>query len=253
MLWSRVMRRLVLLFAVLSLFAVYRAGAQTEPEAPREPEVLYNGYQFSFFGGGNLTYLNGYYNGLCPCEFVGDITDYNLFYGAAINIPLFSDASLYLRLSHNRSSSNWFTGRSDSLRSVPALGLVGSDLTFDYDVLSFDVLLRLFGRIDGERVYIGPSFGFVREKNIRITDTELRTGAVYLIEDDALALDHRMRMSFIIGAEYAFVPLKDLYVIPSFEIDYSFSKLENERSARPNFSMKPTFYRFFVTIAYQVF
>lgn len=244
--------RLIVLAALLFLCAP-RLAAQTEPEAPRDPVKLYNGYQFSVFGGGNLTYLNGDYAGLCPCEFVGDESSFNEFYGLSLNIPIHEDAALYLRLARNRTSTGWFTGRADSLRSVQDVGLVGSDLTFDYDVLSFDLLLRLYGRIDGERVYVGPSFGFVRDKHVRVTDTELSTGKIWLIEDDELDVEHSLRMSFIIGAEYGFVPLPNLFVIPAFEIDYSFAKIINDRPERPSFSIKPTFYRLYVTVAYQVF
>lgn len=244
--------RLVLLAALL--FAIVpRLAAQTEPEAPREPVKLYNGYQFSLFGGGNLTYLNGDYMGLCPCEFLGDETSLNEFYGVSLNIPVLEDAALYLRLSRNRTRTAWFTGRIDSLRSTPEVGLVGSDLTFDYDLLAFDLLLRLYGRIDGERVYIGPSFGFVRDKRVFITDTELLTGKAWLIEDDQLDVEHSLRVSFVIGAEYAFVPLPNLFVIPAFEIDYAFAKITNERFERPNFNIRPTFYRLYLTLAYQVF
>lgn len=244
----------IMLGAVLfALLATAGARAQTEPEAPVVPEKLYNGFQFSVFGGGNLLYINGEYNGLCPCEFVGDETSFNEFYGASINIPVFDDASIYLRLGRNHTSTDWFTGRIDSLRSIAAAGLVGSDLTFDYDLLHFDLLLRLFGRIDGERVYLGPSFGFVQRKHVRVIDTELRTGKRYLIEDVPLAVDHDLRVSFVIGAEYAFIPFRNVYVIPAFEVDYAFDKILQPRSERPNFSFRPTFYKFYVTLAYQLF
>jgi hypothetical protein len=245
--------RWIIVLAAIFFMGTPRLLAQTEPEAPREPVKLYNGYQFAVFGGGSLTYLNGDYFGLCPCDFVGDETGSNLFYGASINIPVFSDASIYLRLSRNESSTTWSTARADSLRSVQDVGFVSSDLTFDYDLLSLDVLLRLFGHIDGERVYLGPSFGFVRDKHIRVTDTELSTGKIWLIEDEQLDVEHSLRMSFVIGAEYAFVPFENLYVIPAIEIDYAFGKILNERIARPNFSLKPTFYRLYVTFAYQMF
>ena len=239
--------------ALLGLLATAGARAQTEPEAPVVPEKLYNGYQFSVFGGGNLVYINGQYNGLCPCEFVGDVTSFNEFYGASVNIPIFNDASIYLRFGRNHTSTDWFTGRTDSLRSIAATGLVGSDLTFDYDLLHFDLLLRLFGNIDGERVYLGPSFGFVQRKHIRVIDSELATGKRYLIEDAELAVDHDLRVSFVIGAEYAFIPFKNVYVIPAIEVDYAFDKILQPRGERPNFSMRPTFYKFYVTLAYQLF
>ncbi len=245
--------RWTFVLAAFLFLASSRLLAQTEPEAPTEPVKLYNGYQFAVFGGANLTYLNGDYYGLCPCEFLGDKTSTNLFYGASVNIPIFSDAAVYLRLSRNKTSTSWTTARIDSLRSIQDEGVVTSELTFDYDIVSFDFLLRLFGHIDGERVYIGPSFGFVRNKHVLVTDAEYKTGKVWLIEDDQIDVEHDLRMSFIIGAEYAFVPLKNLYVIPAIEIDYSFGKIINERTTRPTFSLKPTFYRMYVTLAYQMF
>ncbi|MDT8325354.1 MAG: hypothetical protein RRA94_14670 [Bacteroidota bacterium] len=133
------------------------------------------------------------------------------------------------------------------------VGIALSGMTIDYDLLQFDFLLRLFGHIDGERVYLGPSFGFVREKHVRITDTELASGAVRLIEDGPLDIEHDLRVSFVIGAEYAFVPLRNLYVIPSLEVDYAFDKLVRERAGTPNFQLRPTFYKFYVTVAYQMF
>ncbi|MBN1448417.1 MAG: hypothetical protein JXA28_10845 [Bacteroidetes bacterium] len=250
-----VRRRLLTVGVVIAgvVLLAASARAQTEPEAPRIPEKLYNGYQFSLFGGMNLLYVNGEYNGECPCEFLGDETSFNTFYGVSVNIPIFADASIYLRAGRNRTSTEWFTGRSDSLRSTAGIGLVGSTMTLDYDLMHVDLLLRLFGHIDGERVYLGPSFGFVREKKVRIYDSELATGRNYLIEDGDLQVDHDLRVSFVIGAEYAFIPLKNLYVIPAIEVDYAFSKILQDRSTRPNFSLRPTFYRFYVTVAYQLF
>jgi hypothetical protein len=227
--------------------------AQTEPEAPREAEKLYNGWQFAFFGGANLAYMNGEYNAGCPCEFLGDQSSFNSFYGVSLNIPLFEDASIYLRLGRNKTSTDWASGRNDTLWTTSDLGVILSDMTINYDLMQFDFLLRLFGHIDGERVYLGPSFGFVKEKHVRVTDTEIGSGAMRVIEDGPLDIEHDLRVSFVIGAEYAFVPLRNLYVIPAFEVDYSFDKLIQDRAGRPNFTLRPTFYKFYVTLAYQIF
>ncbi|MCB2203770.1 hypothetical protein KQI65_03410 [bacterium] len=240
-----------LLLAIL--IASGTAYAQTEPEAPREPEKLYNGWQFALLGGLNLGYINGEYHGDCNCDFYSDEYSANSYYGMSLNIPLFSDASIYLRLARNQSSTSWAVGRTDSLFSTAGTGTLINDLTFNYDLLQFDVLLRLFGRIDGERVYIGPSFGFVQKKRILLTESEVETGAVRLIEDGPIAVEHDLRMSFVIGAEYAFVPFRNIYVIPAIEVDYAFDKLLRDESTAPAFSWRPTFYRAYVTVAYQMF
>lgn len=252
---SRIRGRYVAVLALMLIFAGLPVllQAQTEPEAPVEPEKLYNGWQFSLYGGVNLAHIAGEYYGDCPCEFFNDETSFNTVYGTAINIPIFSDAALYLRLGRNETSTAWFNGRNDSLWSMGAEGVIGSDLTFEYNLTNFDVLLRLYGHIDGERVYIGPSFGFVERKHILLTDTELDTGVQRIIEDGDLQLDHDLRVSFVIGGEYAFIPFKNFYVIPAFEVDYSFEKLLNLRSENPSFSWRPTFYKLLVTFAYQVF
>ncbi len=239
--------------ALLLCMLTARALAQTEPEAPREPEKLTNGYQISFYAGGSMLYTNGYYNGLCPCEFLFDATSTNVVFGGSLNIPVFQDMSLYLRAGLNSTSTAWFTARTDSLLSTPATGYVGSDLTFDYDLLNLDVLIRLIGRMDGERVYIGPSFGVVRKKNVRIVDTEISSGLATVVEDAPLDVEHDLRVSLIIGAEYAFTPMRNLYVIPALEVDYPFGKILQERTERPNFSMRPTFYKLLLTISYQLF
>jgi len=247
--------RFAVVAALMLLFAAVPAGlqAQTEPEAPVQPEKLYNGWQFSLYGGVNLAHIAGEYYGDCPCDFFSDETSFNTVYGTAINIHIFSDAALYLRFGRNETSTSWFTGRTDSLWSITAEGIIGSDLTFEYNLTNFDVLLRLYGHIDGERVYLGPSFGFVERKHILLTDTEFDTGAQHVIENGDLQLEHDLRVSFVIGGEYAFIPFKNFYVIPAFEVDYSFEKLVNLRDENPSFSWRPTFYKLLVTFAYQVF
>jgi hypothetical protein len=60
-------------------------------------------------------------------------------------------------------------------------------------------------------------------------------------------------VSFVIGAEYAFIPFRNFYVIPAIEVDYSFSKIQQLRDENPSFSLRPTFYKVLVTFAYQMF
>ncbi len=245
-----ILRRLCL---VLSLaFTAASAVAQTEPEVPTEPEQLYNGYQLSFYGGGSLFYTNGEYNGLCDCKFAGDMTSTNLIFGASVNIPVLDDLAFYLRAGANNASSDWATARADSL-STGTTGYIVSDMIFDYNILHFDFLLRLIGNMDGERVYIGPSFGVVRRKHVLITDTELSTDMKRVVEDGPLDVDHDLRLSMVIGAEYAFVPAKNLYVVPALEVDYAFSKIIQDRGGRPNFMFRPTYYKFLLTVSYQLF
>jgi hypothetical protein len=241
-------------FVIVLLLAFCGAApllAQTEPEAPRPPEKLYNGWQFSVYGGGSLFYTNGEYNGLCNCNFVGDVTSINAIFGTSVNVPLHQDFALYLRAGINNASTMWSTARTDSLLSTGGSGYVLSDMTFDYHLLNLDVLFRLIGSMDGERVYIGPSFSVVGKKNVRITDTELSSGLTRVVEDGPLDVDHSLRVSMIIGAEYAFVPIKNLYVVPAVEVDYAFGKILQDRSARPNFVLRPTYYKLLVTVAYQ--
>ena len=238
---------LVLLFGLASV----KAAAQTEPEAPTEPVKLYNGYQFSFYGGGSLFYTSGEYNSVSKGDFVGDISSTNFMYGASLNIPVLEDLALYLRAGRNSASTDWATARTDSTSG--STGYILSDMVFDYDILHLDFLLRLIGSMDGERVYIGPSFGLVRKKHVLITDTDLTTGAKRVVEDGPLDVEHDLRLSMVIGAEYAFVPFKNLYVVPALEVDYAFSKILQERSTRPNFVFRPTYYKFLVTVSYQVF
>lgn len=248
--WTDAATRIAIVL-VLVLWGVAPLWAQTEPEAPKPPEKLYNGWQFSLYGGGSLFYTNGEYNGLCNCDFVGDVTSINAMFGSSVNIPVHQDFALYLRAGLNNASTTWSTARTDSLTSTGGSGYVLSDMTFDYHLLNLDVLFRLIGSMDGERVYIGPSFGIVGKKNVRVTDTELSSGLIRVVEDGPLDVDHSLRVSMIIGAEYAFVPMKNLYVVPAFEVDYAFGKIIQDRSARPNFVLRPTYYKLLLTVAYQ--
>jgi hypothetical protein len=227
--------------------------AQNEPEAPRLPEKLHNGLQLAVYGGLTHTVLSGGYLGGCPCDFPEAGTSWSAPYGGSLNIPVFSDASIYLRLGLQNTRTDMFSGRYDSLRSVKDAGNIGSDLRLQFDLVNFDVLLRLIGRHDGERVFTGLSFGFVKDAHIKLTDTEYQTGVVYPVEDGALQDTRSMYTFFVIGAEYAIIPLKNVYLIPSFEINYALNKIYKELPPRPTFSMRPILYKLLFTVAYQIF
>jgi hypothetical protein len=223
-------------------------AAQNEPEAPQEPVKLHNGFQISVYTGASYNTFSGGYSGNCPCDFVASEHSFNLPFGVALNIPVFEDASLYLRAGWQGTSTSFFTGRVDSLRSQSGgYGDIGSELRLDYTLFQVDILARLIGRQNGERVFFGLGLGAVREKHVHITDAEYATGAVYTVTDSLLAGARTLRTSFVIGAEYAFVPLADVYVIPSLQIDYG---LENISEVQP---LRPNFFKFLVTIAFQPF
>jgi hypothetical protein len=238
---------------VLTALITVEAAAQTEPEAPRPPEVLYNGFQLSATGGLSMNHIVGEYYGDCPCEFYGNTTSTSPYFGASLNIPVFEDAALLLRVGINNSSSSWETGRNDSLWTSPEIGTIFSNLIFEYELLSFDVLARLIGAMDGPRLLVGPSFSAVKRKHLRIVDEEFVSGAQRVVEDGDLQVDQETRISMILGFEYAFTPVHNLYVIPSFEVDYPFAKLLNQDGVDPDFSLRPIFYRLLVSVSYQLF
>lgn len=222
--------------------------AQGEPEAPREIVKPFNGYQIAFFTGLSYNVFSGSYDGNCSCEFLSNETSFNAPVGLSVNIPVFADASIYLRGSWQATRTEFFTGRTDSLRSLPGTtGDIGTDMELTYSMVQFDLLVRLIGKQDGERVFFGPSLGLVRQKRVRITDTEYETGTVYTVADGDYPSADAVRRSFVIGAEYAFIPLPGLYVIPSLQIDYALEKISDIQPLRPNF------YKILVTVAYQLF
>jgi hypothetical protein len=205
------------------------------------------------YGGLSAHVLSGGYLGGCPCDFVASGSGWSTPFGASLNIPVFSDAAIYLRLGLHQTTTDMFSGRFDSLRSARDAGSIGSDLRLQFDLVNFDVLLRLIGRQDGERVFTGLSFGFVRNTHVRLTDTEYGTGATYIIEDKALEEARNMYAFFVIGVEYAFIPLRNLYLIPSMEINYSLNKIMKDVPPRPTYAMRPIFYKILLTAAVQIF
>jgi hypothetical protein len=223
------------------------ALAQTEPEVPEENAPLRNGFQISLFGGVSLNSYTGAYFGDCPCDYWENERSWSVPYGVALHVPLFEDAALYLRGSLHRTSTDFFVGRYDSLRSAQTVGSIGDDMTIHYSLATIDVLLRLIGHLDGERVYIGPSFGIVQQKRVHIVETEYATGTRWLLTNRDIEGARDLRVSIVIGAEYAFMPLRNLSIIPAIEIDYAPKKISDWQPLRV------TFYRALIGVSYQVF
>lgn len=229
--WSFFHRAMILAGVILLLSC--KASAQTEPEIPRPPEALRNGWQLSFVTGLSYNVMSGEYDGGCPCLFLDQEHSLSVPLGGAINVPLASDISLLLRAGYHKTVTKFFVGREDSLVFSPGIGDIGNDLTLTYSQLQIDVLLRLIGRLDGERVYFGLGYGLVDKQRVLLTETEYVNGTRSLIYSGDLEGKRSNRVSFIIGAEYALIPWKNLYVIPSFEIDYTVHRISSIQPLRP--------------------
>ncbi len=238
----------LLLFPVLALLASASGWAQTEPEIPRPPEPLKNGWDLAFFTGISYDVMSGEYDGGCPCLFLDQEHSVSAPFGLSVNVPLSSDISLLLRGAWHKTVTKFFVGREDSLvfSPTPAVGEIGDDLTLTYSVVQFDVLLRLIGRQDGERVYFGLGYGRTDRQQVLLTETEYANGTRSLIFDGPLEGRRSDRVSFIIGAEYAWYPLKNLSLIPAFEIDYTVHRISTVQPLRP------TFFKLLVSVGYQL-
>ena len=242
---------LLILFCLLS-FSPAMLRAQTEPESPKTQEPLRNGFQLSFYTGVALNnFTGGYYTdcprGNCLVDFYLEDNSWSYPFGASMNIPVFSDAALYLRAGWNSTKTTISSGRVDSLYTQQAVGEILDELTLYYTLFQVDVLVRLIGKQDGERIFLGPSFGFPVYNRAYVSETELSTGRQFLIQDTDVEGAKKMRTSLILGVEYAFVPVRNLYIIPSFQIDYSAQKISD---AQP---IRPLFYKFLISVSYQLF
>jgi hypothetical protein len=244
---SRTVRTILCALMIALAGVAPRALAQDEPEAPKRPVVLTNGFQLSFFAGPSLNVFSGGYSAVNNNSFIAQTSSWSMPAGFGLSIPMWSDAALYLRAGWTPTQTSFFAGKIDSLHSTVGVGEIGDEFAFTYSMVQLDLLFRLIGKMDGERIIIGPSFGFVRKKHARVIETEYPTGAQYLIEDGDIAGALATRVSIIIGAEYAWTPVKNLYLIPSIQIDYCPSNLSTEQP------MKFTMYKFLVSVAWQVF
>ena len=106
--------------------------AQTEPEAPRTPDKLTNGFQLSLYASAAYTHWVGEYSGPENTSFTGNSSSWGYAYGIWANVPISSDAALYLRAGWRPSSTLWFDTRTDSLHSRPGIGDLASELTIEY-------------------------------------------------------------------------------------------------------------------------
>jgi hypothetical protein len=224
--------------------------AQTEPEAPASvlrPEKQKNGWQIAFYSGVSM---NEYYEGYdiaYVIDFLADETSWNVPFGFAVNIPVFNDFALYLRAGTQNMKTNFFNGEVDSLESVPEVGEIGYDMDFTFNIVHVDVLFRLIGDNEGERVYFGPSFGYVQKKQITVRKEEFLTGFTRVLEDRDMPGADNFFPTFVIGAEYAYVPVKDLYLIPAIEVNFGWEKVSSLQRLRA------TYYRLLFNVSYQVF
>jgi len=206
-----------------------------------------NGWQISFYTG--VSY-NDFYEGydiVNVIDFLADESSWSMPFGGSLNIPVFEDLSLYLRAGGQRMNTNFFNGKIDSLKSLPKTGEIGYSMDFAFDIVHFDLLIRLIGNNEGERVYFGPSFGFVGKKHITLKRTELETGFEETLQDQEMPGADSFFPTFVVGAEYAFVPVKNLYIIPALEVNFGWEKVSEVQRLRA------TYYRLLVNVSYQVF
>ncbi|MAT39027.1 MAG: hypothetical protein CL946_05425 [Ectothiorhodospiraceae bacterium] len=249
---THITRTTYLFFAACALAVLLipaATQAQTEPEAPPsvlEPEETANGWQIGFYGG---VAHNEFYEGYRILNVINFLTierSWSAPFGVSLNIPIFNDASIYLRAGVHLSETNFFNGKYDSL-SNGELGAIGFDMDFTFNLVQFDILLRLIGNNDGERVYFGLGLGFVQDKNITLTRSELQTGMTEVLQDQPMPGADDLFPLFIIGGEYALIPLPNLYVIPALEIQYGFQDISTLQD------LKAVYYRALVTVSYQAF
>ena len=119
------------------------------------------------------------------------------------------------------------------------------DLSIVYNILNLEVLLRLTAEENGVRVLAGPTFGFVQKKQIELIETEVDSRQSFLIEKGDLTDAVPVRYGFLLGIEYAFIPMKQVFVIPALSLDYAFNKISLQQSVRP------VFFNLSVNIAFQ--
>ena len=226
-----------------------QAQAQvTEPEAPPSvlrPEPMRNGWQISFYSG--ISY-NDYYEGYdIPgvIDFLADESSWNVPYGGSLNIPLFDDLSLYLRAGVQNMETNFFNGKIDSLKSAQQIGEIGFGMDFSFHITHIDILIRLIGKNEGERVYFGPSFGIVNKKQIVVRRTEFLTGYEEVLQDQEMPGTDDYFPTFVIGGEYAFVPVRNLYLIPAIEVNFGWERISEIQRLRT------VYYRLLFNVSYQ--
>lgn len=218
------------------------------PGAPGERKKLAtdptNRFQIGIFVNGAYNVLKGAYYGDCPCEFVKSGTGTSVPFGLTVNLPISDDASIYIRAGFNHPVVTFSSARNDTLRGQQTIGPMYEDLTITSSVLTLEVLLRLIAEEEGFRIFAGPSFGFVRNSEVELWETEAESGRRYPVEKGALADARATRYGFILGIEYAYVPLPRIYLIPSFSFDYGIKSISLTQPLRP------LIYHFSLSLAY---
>ena len=233
---SFVRDRLYCLLFLILIACTTETFAQPKPPASgdRRQKVIpiVNRFQISFFSAASYNIMKGQYDGVCPCSFVQAGSGWSFPVGLSFNIPFTDDASIYLRASVESQSLAFESARKDTLRSIKEYGEMTDDLTIESDLIQFDLLLRLIAEEQGVRLLAGPSFGFSKKSRARILETELKTGVAYTVEDGDLQEERRTRYGFIFGIEYAFIPIKGIYIIPALIFRYGMHSISNAQSLR---------------------
>lgn len=243
---AKVKSLFIFLFGLTAMLACTTEGL-TQPLPPaggkvkkQSPFSFANRFQIGVYGGVNLNVYKGIYDGSCPCEFVQSGKGWSIPYGFTVNIPISDESSIYIRTGWYSSSVAFDAARSDSLRSGGGVGAMAEDLTIESDITQLDVLLRLIAEEDGIRLLAGPSFSFVNRTHVELVETEFSSGKKYTIESGELSDARNTRYGFILGIEYAYIPMNHVYVIPALLFNYGVKYISTSQLLRPltyNFSL----------------
>lgn len=238
-----------LFIGILLLCPMFLVAQGVPPASPSfrkaPPGEITNGFQIGIFGGVTYNLFKGEYGGSCPCDFLKSGTGFNTPFGMTVNIPLINESSLFIRFGISSSVIKFEGARYDSLHSIQALGTMLDNLTIRYNILNLEVLLRLTAQENGIRILAGPTFGFVKKKQVELIETEVDSQQSFLIEKGDVVDAVPVRYGFLLGIEYALIPVKHVFVIPSFSLDYAFNKISLQQSVRP------VFFHVSINIAYQ--
>lgn len=242
--------RFAAVFAALILVAASPIHAQgIPPAAPhiykKPPSPFANRFALGVYGSYSHTVFKGAYYGACPCEFLKSGSGAAFPFGLTMNIPITEESALYLRLGKFSADIVYESARYDSLRSEKKLGDMFDDMTLSFSMTYFEVLLRLIAEEDGVRLFAGPSFGFIDKKHVVLIETEAMSGNRYTIENGELLYAKATRYGFVLGLEYAFIPIEKIYILPSFALDYGLNRISEVQPIRP------LLYNVSLSIAYQ--
>ncbi len=251
---SKIIRKIFVICFCISVIIFSNLSAQQgKPPASsriKKPPLnrLENRFQLGVYG--SLTYdvMKGEYTGPVTCNycsFVKSGTGFSVPVGITMNIPITDESSIYLRAGMLSASVSFQGGRKDTLRSTREVGEMFDDLTLDVQMTTIDIILRLIAQEDGFRILAGPTFGFIKKSNVVLLETETGTGKQYTIEKNELGGPVDTRYGFLLGLEYAFIPISHIYILPALIFDYGLNSISTIHSLRP------LYYNFTLSVAYQ--